>query len=280
MKRSMGNRKKKRTAKVFLALIPYLYRIGDAALGLTKLPMMGKIGHKLLDTENSNMTYIPIDQNLEIPETTVAPITIVEHFIRKSSHRFQMAYCPCRTANDCKDFPQDVGCIWVGPATAELDLPPEIGRHVSVEDALEHLHRARDAGLITVFGKFKPDAVAMGLGNDDKHFMTLCNCCSCCCMVKFLRKGRSEFKQIINRIQGLTVHVDRSRCEGCGECTKACMFENISLVDGKAYIHVDCKGCGFCANACPNDAITITIDDPTFIEEAISRIAKAVEVST
>ncbi len=280
MKRSMGNRKKKRTAKVFLALIPYVYRIGNAALGLTKLPMMGKIGHKLLDTENSNVTYIPIDQNLEIPETTVAPITIVEHFIRRSSHRFRMAYCPCRTANDCKDFPQDIGCIWVGPATADLDLPPEIGRHVNVDEALEHLHRARDAGLITVFGKFKPDAVAMGVGNDDKRFMTLCNCCSCCCMIKFIRKGRPEFKQMIHRIQGLTVHVDTNRCEGCGECTKACMFENISVINGKAYISDDCKGCGFCANACPNDAITITIDDPTFIEEAISRIAKAVEVST
>jgi len=280
MKRSVSKRKKNRTAKVFLGLIPYLYRIGNVALGLTRLPLMGKAGHKLLDTEHSNVTYIPIDADLEMPETTVTPITIVEHFIRKSSHRFQMAYCPCRTANDCKDFPQDVGCIWVGPATEDLDLPPEIGRHVSVEEALEHLHRARNAGLITVLGKFKPDAVAMGVGNDDKRFMTLCNCCSCCCMVKFLPKGRREYTDIIHRIQGLTVRVDTNLCMGCKECTKVCMFENIAVIDGKARIHDDCKGCGFCANACPNHAIRITIDDPTFIEEAIGRITKAVEVST
>ena len=99
-------------------------------------------------------------------------------------------------------------------------------------------------------------------------------------MVKFLRKGRPEFTEIIHRIRGLTVRVDTNRCKGCEECTKACMFENIAVVDAKARIHADCKGCGFCANAWPNNAITITIHDPTFIEEAIGRIAKAVEVST
>ena len=148
MKRSVDNSKRKRTAKAFLALIPYLYRIGDAALGLTKLPMMGKIGHKLLDTENSNMTYIPIDQNLEIPETTVAPITIVEHFIRRSSHRFLMAYCPCRTANNCKDFPRDIGCLWVGPATADQDLPPELDRLVLRCLAKRPEDRYQDASVL------------------------------------------------------------------------------------------------------------------------------------
>ena len=40
-----------------------------------------------------------------------------------------------------------------------------------------------------------------------------------------------------------------------------------------------CKGCGFCALACPNQAISIKIEDPSFIEEAISRISGAVDVT-
>jgi hypothetical protein len=48
-----------------------------------------------------------------------------------------MAYCACRTANDCKNHPKDIGCIWVGGGTVNIDLPEEIGKHASVEEAID-----------------------------------------------------------------------------------------------------------------------------------------------
>ena len=106
MKRSADNRKEKRTTKTLLPLIPYLYRIGNAALGLTRLPVMGKAGHKLLDTEHSNVTYIPIDADLEIPETTVAPVTIVEHFIRNRAIVFRWPIAPAEPQTTARTFPR------------------------------------------------------------------------------------------------------------------------------------------------------------------------------
>ena len=92
-------------------------------------------------------------------------------------------------------------------ATADFDLPPEIGRLASVDEAIEHMHKARDAGLITVIGKFKPDALVMGVGNEHKRFMTVCSCCSCCCMVRVMHNGKPEFKGLIRRLHGLAMRV-------------------------------------------------------------------------
>jgi Pyruvate/2-oxoacid:ferredoxin oxidoreductase delta subunit len=258
---------------------PYIYRLGKVAMESTRLPIVAKAGHAVLDTKNSTLSFVPIYENLELPESTVAPFNIAEHFIREASHRFLMAYCPCRDANDCSDYPRDIGCIWIGGGTAEINAPPEVGRLVSADEAVEHLRRARDAGLITLLGKFRPDAMLMGVIKDHARFMTLCNCCPCCCMLKDLQYGRPEFLKILTRLQGLTVEVDSDKCKGCGECTKACLFGNVAVVNSKANISADCKGCGFCAAACPNEAISIKIEDPTFIEEAVSRISGAVDVT-
>ena len=50
------------------------------------------------------------------------------------------------------------------------------------------------------------------------------------------------------------------------------------LEGGMAVVGEECKGCGRCAMACPNDAISITVDNPEYINQCIDRISAYVNV--
>ena len=54
------------------------------------------------------------------------------------------------------------------------------------------------------------------------------------------------------------IHIDESRCNGCGLCAAACHEGAIEMVDGKARLTREdyCDGLGDCLPACPAGAIT------------------------
>ncbi|MGI6721605.1 MAG: ATP-binding protein [Anaerovoracaceae bacterium] len=56
------------------------------------------------------------------------------------------------------------------------------------------------------------------------------------------------------------IHIDESKCNGCGICADACHEGAIGMVDGKAKLLRDdyCDGLGDCLPACPTGAITFT----------------------
>jgi NAD-dependent dihydropyrimidine dehydrogenase PreA subunit len=55
------------------------------------------------------------------------------------------------------------------------------------------------------------------------------------------------------------IHIDRDKCDGCGQCVDACHEGAIQLIDGKAELVSDvyCDGLGDCIGSCPMDAIRI-----------------------
>ena len=53
------------------------------------------------------------------------------------------------------------------------------------------------------------------------------------------------------------IKVSDEKCIGCGICVKACPFNAIRIVEGKAVIGEQCTLCGSCVKACPKDAISI-----------------------
>ena len=55
------------------------------------------------------------------------------------------------------------------------------------------------------------------------------------------------------------VHIDETRCIGCGACADACHEGAIEMIDGKAVLIRDdyCDGLGDCLPACPAGAIEI-----------------------
>jgi len=39
---------------------------------------------------------LPVNEDLELPEGTVAPLAVIEHFINEASDHLTLNRCPCR----------------------------------------------------------------------------------------------------------------------------------------------------------------------------------------
>jgi ferredoxin len=252
-----------------------MYKHRELAFKLTRVPVLNTFGKLVMPPGDMTLTYIPVYEEIERPEGTVAPLSIIEHFINEASDHMILSRCPCRSENGCKDFGGDFGCTFLGPAVRNVD--PEVGRLVSREEALEHLREATEAGLVSCLGKFKGDAIMLGL-KDHNRLMTICHCCPCCCISTSMPLASREMRDVLKRLEGVTVEIT-DECNGCGLCVKKCVFGQMEVVDGKAVIGEECKGCGRCAMVRKRDAVKITIDNPAYVEQCIARINSLVDVN-
>lgn len=54
----------------------------------------------------------------------------------------------------------------------------------------------------------------------------------------------------------MKIIIDKDKCQGSGECIKACPHGAMEFVDGKTVVdHERCDLDGLCIPACPHDAI-------------------------
>jgi ferredoxin len=247
----------------------------------THLPLLGKlVDHWLF--EGDDLIYLPpdrtvqINQTIDVPADMVLPSQVVEHFIEQASTHWIMNTCICRDASGCTDYPIDLGCLFLGQAATGIN--PQLGRQVTRAEALEHVHRCREAGLVHLIGRNKLDTIWLGVGPGDK-LLTICNCCPCCCLWRTLPQLAPMIGSKVTRMPGVTVQVT-DRCAGCGTCAQGvCFVDAIHLDDGRASVSDACRGCGRCVDVCPQEAITISIQDEWFVELAIERISTLVEVT-
>jgi ferredoxin len=142
---------------------------------------------------------------------------------------------------------------------------------------MDHALRCREEGLVHLMGRNKLDSVWLNVGPADR-LLTVCNCCPCCCLWKILPELSPLINGKLTRMPGISVHISE-KCVGCGSCTRDICFVNaIRLENGRARIGDQCRGCGRCLTACPSQAIELRIDDQTYIQTTIRRIANVVEV--
>lgn len=247
-----------------------------------EVPAIGRlIDHMLFNGDE--LLFLPQDRAIQInrtierPEEMVLPSEVVKHFIEESSYRWIMDFCLCRASENCEDYPIDLGCLFLGEATQGIN--PELGRHVSKEEALAHIERSQELGLVHFVGRNRLDTVWLGVNPGDK-LMTICSCCPCCCLWRVLPHVTPRISTKIKRMPGVTVRVTK-RCVGCGQCVQenVCFMEAIQIRDGRAVISELCKGCGRCVNVCPHEAIELSIEDEGFIDQSIARISSVVDVS-
>jgi ferredoxin len=247
---------------------------------LSKIPGFKYFFKRLFAPKTSNGSAIPINVSLGTYENQVLPLIVTEYFIKKASYIVLMD-CPCRIANKCKNHDFKFGCTWLGKDAARIDVDKHPSAHqATVEEALERERLAYENGLVPHLGRLRADSWKYGVLPDTGHFMSLCHCCSCCCIISTIKYGTSVIKKILKRMEGVSVKVDRDKCRNCRNCFKVCIYDAMKLVDDKAMIDQEtCKGCGRCERRCPNKAISIMIDDFANIEKLLARIESHVDVT-
>ena len=266
----------------FVTLLERLFPLRFPIARLSKLPGIGKIMYLMMFRHN-NITLLPKDNVVEIklnnhitpPENMILPSKIVHKFIDTTSHHFIMDFCLCREAMQCKNYPQTLGCLFLGEAVKEIN--PKYGHQASAKESHEHINKCQKAGLIHIIGRDKIDETWLQVTSGEK-LMTICNCCECCCLWKMLPYLNEKINTRYKKMPGVTVEVTDG-CTGCGTCVSACFLDGIQIIDKKAVLSKNCRGCGRCADRCPINAITITIDDNHFAEKTIKRIQKSVTIT-
>ena len=247
----------------------------------TQIPGLGNLIDRTF-FNGDDLLYLPHDRTIPIkhpldnPSSVVLPSQVVEHFIMQSEYHWIMNACICRDSNHCKDYPIDYGCLFLGEAVKGINS--QLGRMATKEEALEHVRRCRDVGLVHLVGRNKLDTIWLGVNPGDR-LLTICNCCPCCCLWKMLPFLNPTIAGKVSKMPGISVKVT-DRCEACGRCTQGVCFVNAIRLDGNhAEIGDDCRGCGRCVDVCPNGAIELIIDETKFVQHTIDRISILVDLS-
>jgi ferredoxin len=247
----------------------------------TRVPLLGGLLDRWL-FGGDDLIYLPADRVIQVnhpvdlPTEMVLPSQVVEHFIEQASTHWIMNACICRDASGCQDYAIDLGCLFLGQAA--MGINPQLGRLVTKAEALEHVRRCREAGLVHLIGRNKLDTLWLGIGPGHK-LLTICNCCPCCCLWRVLPHVAPRISAKVTRMPGVIVQVTE-RCIGCETCTQdVCFVDAIRLVDDRAVISDACQGCGRCVDVCPQRAIELSIEHGRFVEASVARIAPLIDLS-
>ncbi len=119
---------------------------------LTRVPVLDRVLERwFFDMDDT--IYLPNDRVVEVgmdvaqPAQTVLPSELIHRFIDMAGYRWVMSFCICRKSSNCKDYPQNLGCLFLGKAV--LGINPALGRLVTKEEAHEHIRRATSRDCFT-----------------------------------------------------------------------------------------------------------------------------------
>jgi ferredoxin len=246
----------KKVVNAFLALWPFTHMVKR----LSAYPPFKQLFAPLIGDKMISAAYLPLHEDIALPESTVAPYKVLEEMLRRTEYRFRFDHCICRHQEGCVNYPQDLGCIFIGQAAA--DINPELGRLISVEEAMEQVREAARLGLPGMIGHLWMDALSLGVFRKFSNFLVVCFCCECCCLLRTdMLKAGDGFHKAMKRLEGIDIKVTDA-CVGCGTCAKNCFMGAIRVEGGRAvHDEAKCKACGHCAVVCPKGAVEFTFDE-------------------
>ena len=195
-------------------------------------------------------------------EKVVVPMELIKESLKHVDFIAGMDSCLCRDANDCKDYPHDLGCIFLGDAARGV-VKHGLAREITYEEACARVDRAAKEGVMAQAVWIEVEQMLWGVRNDlMDHFMEICFCCPCCCIAMRLARNATSAERHRFHPAGWTAVPDRTKCVGCKKCGEehnGCPVEAISF-DENGIVQIDqeaCVGCGICKERCKVDAIKI-----------------------
>lgn len=211
---------------------------------------------------------IPVGRSVEAG-ARVLSYESAEELIRAQS-KLWLAPCICRrehrmVGEGC-DKPEE-SCLVFGMGAYYYERRG-IGREISVDECLEVIKRADEAGLV-----LQP--------NNAQKLNNLCCCCGCCCQVLIYLKKHPNPASVVST--PFTIAHDQEACVACGVCVERCQMEAIEETDDGVAVHAHrCIGCGLCVSTCPSDALKLVRKPnssqpyvPANMMESHLRLAKA-----
>ena len=94
-----------------------------------------KTGIKLSPDMEKNTSTLVLPLNVDITDESqkvVIPLELIKESLKKVSYIAGMNECLCRDANDCEDYPHDLGCLFLGEA-AKTVVKHNLGREFTYE---------------------------------------------------------------------------------------------------------------------------------------------------
>jgi hypothetical protein len=70
--------------------------------------------------DKMRFVMIPIEKRLDAPKQQLLPMDVVDALVERASDVAIIHQCMCRVGGNCKDYPQDIGCIALGPRLRRL----------------------------------------------------------------------------------------------------------------------------------------------------------------
>jgi len=256
-----------------------------------KVPLIANVVDKLF-FEDDNIQVLPrdssiksngviseeitINRNVEVPENVILPSTVLKEMITKSKYHVIMDSCICRVSNDCASYPQKLGCLFLGKGSTRIS--PKLGKSVSSKEAIEHVDKCQEAGLVHIIGRNKIDSVWLNTGPKEE-LLSICACCPCCCLWKMTPDLPEHIGKNFSKMEGVKLKLDKTLCTGCGKCTEdICFVEAISVENEKVNIDMTkCRCCGRCAEICSSGALTIQMGK-TGVKHSIKRVESLIDV--
>lgn len=220
-----------------------------------------------------------LDVNAKVPisnENTVVPSQVLGEMIKRSRYHFLMDNCICRTSNNCSDYPHDLGCLFLGKGSQRISS--KLGRTVSASEAIQHVEKCQEAGLVPIIGRNKIDSVWLSTGPKEE-LLSICHCCQCCCLWKMTPKLPAKMGTSFSPMEGVEIIFNPEVCNGCGLCASdTCFVDAVDIINGKAKRNENnCRICGRCVEVCPRGAVKIVMHDDA-IKNSLERVEHLVDV--
>lgn len=242
-------------SKRTVALLLRLWPLGRIMHRLARLPFLSLVLRPFYQPATNQAIIIPVHETVGGTESVALPFPLLAPLVELASARFIVDACLCRSAEGCRNYPAEIGCLFLGDAAARIN--PEMGRPASISEALAHVQRGLEAGLVPMVVHASFDAWILGIPYH--RMLAICFCCDCCCTVRQgLREGPAAFWETVERLPGLNVEAG-PECLACRTCLEVCPVGAIFLEDGRAQVNGDCKGCGRCVAACPTGAMHLRL---------------------